>query len=130
MPSAPRPTDAELEVLRVIWDLGPSTVRQIHEVLEAAKPRGYTTILKTIQIMTDKGLLVRDASTRSHVYRARWPEQRTKRQLVQDLVARAFDGSVGELMLQALGTARPSDDQLDALEALIAEKRRRRDGGR
>ncbi len=123
------PTDAELEVLRVLWRDGPSTVRQIHAVLDRIKPRGYTTILKTVQIMTEKGLVVRDTSSRSHVYRARRSEGLTQRALVKDLIDRAFGGSAAKLMLQVFGSSVASPDEIAELQTLLAERRRRRTDG-
>ncbi len=120
-----KPTDAELEILRVLWARGPSTVRQIHDVVDRHKARGYTTILKTIQIMTDKGLVVRDTSSRSHVYRARFSERWTQRLLLRDLIDRAFGGSAAKLMLQVLGARPASRGELDELRALLAQRRRR-----
>src|SRR5262245_49924230 len=89
----PRPTDAELSILRVLWERGPSTVRDVHEALRGTQGSGYTTVLKLLQIMTDKGLVDRDASQRAHVYTSRLGEKRTQRQLLRDLVDRAFGGS-------------------------------------
>jgi BlaI family transcriptional regulator, penicillinase repressor len=126
MTPAPKPTDAELEVLRVLWQRGPSTVRQIHDVVDQHKARGYTTILKTVQIMTAKGLVVRDTSARSHVYRPRHTEDRTQRQLVRDLIDRAFGGSAAKLMLQVFGTKAASPREVAELQALLAERRRQR----
>ena len=118
----PRPTDAELAILRVLWGRGPSTVREVHEAMRSAGSV-YTTVLKQLQVMTDKGLVTRDESQRAHVYVPRWSEQRTQRQLLGDLVDRAFGGSPGKLVLQALSdrrsTARERRDIrafLDALE--------------
>jgi predicted transcriptional regulator len=104
----PRPTDGELMILRVLWHRGPSTVRQVHEVLERDRPTGYTTVLKLLQIMHQKGLVVRDESERSHIYRARSSAQQTQRQLVRDLVDRAFDGSPATLIMQALAMKQPT----------------------
>src|SRR5437762_13898659 len=98
----PRPTDAELAILSVLWDRGPSTVREVHDALKVSQSSGYTTVLKLLQIMTDKGLVVRDESQRAHVYAARLSAQRTQRQLLGDLVDRAFGGSSAKLVLQAL----------------------------
>jgi predicted transcriptional regulator len=92
-PAAPRPTDAELAILRVLWERGPSTVRQVHEVLSRERPGGYTTALKLLQIMTEKGLVRRDETDRTHVYHPRLSEEQTQRQLVRDLLERAFGGS-------------------------------------
>ena len=116
----PIPTDAELAILRVLWTHGPSTVRQVTEVLERDRPTGYTTALKFLQIMHEKGLVVRDESERSHVYRPRQTAQQTQRQLVRDLVERAFDGSTARLALEALAVRRPSPEE-------AAEIRRRLD---
>src|ERR1700680_1910771 len=89
----PRPTDAELSILRVLWDRGPRTVGEVHDILSSTQATGYTTVLKLLQIMTEKGLVVRDESERAHVYEARHSEQKTQRQLLVDLAARAFGGS-------------------------------------
>src|SRR5687767_13468898 len=97
-----KPTDAELAILRVLWARGASTVRQVAETLDRAV--GYTTVLKLLQIMTEKGLVVRDESARTHVYEAAFSEDQTQRQLVNDLVERAFDGSAAKLVLQALAS--------------------------
>src|SRR5271165_6128467 len=92
----PRPTDAELAILRVLWQEGPRTVRQVRDILERSQPTGYTTVLKLLQIMTEKGLVSRDESERTHVYRAGRSEGQTQRQLVGDLMRRAFGGSARE----------------------------------
>ncbi len=110
-----RPTDAELAILRVLWERGPSTVRQVQEELPPAPPSrrrrvGYTTVLKLLQIMTDKRLVERDESQRAHIYRAHDSEQSTQRHLVGDLLDRAFGGSAAKLVLQAL-SARPASSR-------------------
>lgn len=117
MTTTPRPTDAELGILRVLWRRGPSTVRQVHEDLERRSPTGYTTVLKLMQIMTEKGLVERDESQRAHVYVARLPEEQTLGQLVGDLLDRAFEGSSSRLVMRAL-ESRP------ATRAELAEIRR------
>src|SRR5579863_4550839 len=89
----PRPTTAELAILRELWRLGPSTVRQIHEALDRQAPTAYTTTLKQLQIMTEKGLVLRDETERAHIYRARQPLDATRGQLLDDLLDRAFEGS-------------------------------------
>src|SRR5436309_1331682 len=89
----PKPTEAELGILRVLWKNGPSTVRQVNEALSSERPTGYTTVLKLLQIMTEKGLVRRDESDRSHIYEAKLTEQKTQRQLLNDLLDRAFGGS-------------------------------------
>jgi len=116
---SPRPTDAELAILRVLWERGPSTVRDVLEVLERQRAMGYTTVLKLLQIMADKGLVLRDTSERTHVYRARLTEQHTQRQLVGDLLERAFDGSAARLVMQALAARRATPDELDEIRRLL-----------
>lgn len=117
----PRPTETELEILRVLWERGPSTVRQVHEALAAARETGYTTTLKLMQIMADKGLVTRDESTRTHVYAARVSQETTQRQLVSHLVERAFGGSAAELVLRALSSHETSDAELREIRKLIDE---------
>ena len=112
----PRPTDAELAILRVLWQRGPSTVREVNEALTDS---GYTTVLKMLQIMTDKGLVVRDESERAHVYTARHSEQRTQRQLLADLMDRAFGGSPAKLVMQALSGRKASSEELNAIRDLL-----------
>ena len=118
-PSTPRPTDAELAILRVLWERGACTVRQVHESLGRERPTAYTTALKMLQIMTEKGLVRRDESDRTHIYQARLSEEQTQRQLVRDLVDRAFGGSASKLVLQALATKRASADELSEIRRLI-----------
>ncbi|AKF79101.1 BlaI/MecI/CopY family transcriptional regulator [Myxococcus faecalis] len=119
----PRPTDGELAILRVLWERGDSTVREVHEVLTRREPGdagpGYTTVLKLMQIMTDKGLVERDETQRAHVYRAKATEQRTQRQLVTDLVERAFGGSPARLAMQALSSRKTSPQELAQLRQLL-----------
>ena len=117
--SPPRPTDAELSILRVLWRLGPSTVRRVQEALGGEAVTGYTTVLKTLQIMTEKSLVERDESARTHVYRPRLSEQHTQRQLVRDLLGRAFGGSVQKLVVQALSTERATSGELREIRRLI-----------
>ncbi|MGJ5818157.1 BlaI/MecI/CopY family transcriptional regulator [Paludibaculum fermentans] len=114
-----RPTSAELEILGVLWEQGPSTVRQVHEVLEARKPTGYTTVLKLLQIMSEKGLVAREESARAHVYRAALPRETTQGQLVGDLVDRAFGGSAAELVMRALSTRPASQEELDEIRRML-----------
>ncbi|HUE89480.1 MAG TPA: BlaI/MecI/CopY family transcriptional regulator [Vicinamibacterales bacterium] len=118
----PRPTEAELAILRVLWERGPSTVRQVHEAL-VTRDTGYTTTLKLMQIMADKGLVTRDESSRTHVYMPRASQEATQRQLVDDLVARAFGGSAADLVLRALSSHSASDDELREIRKLIDEER-------
>ena len=116
---APRPTDAELAILRILWDRGPSTVRQVHEILGRERQAAYTTALKLLQIMTEKGLVERDERDRTHIYRARLSEETTQRQLVRDLVDRAFAGSSSKLVLQALASKRASAEELRDIRKAI-----------
>src|SRR6266852_1055043 len=106
--TTPRPTPGELEILRVLWARGPSTVRDVQEALGPERGAGYTTVLKLLQIMADKGLVNRDERARAHVYAARAPETQTQRALVRDLVDRAFGGSAAKLVVQALSGRRAS----------------------
>ena len=113
----PRPTESELAILRVLWDRGPSTVR---EVVESSEPgTGYTTVLKMLQIMTEKELVRCDNSARTHVFSPTRPEAQTQRQLVDDLMDRAFGGSAHKLVLQALSGSRPSSAELAELRQLL-----------
>ena len=121
--SAPRPTDAELAILRILWDRGPSTVRQVHEILGRERQAAYTTALKLLQIMTEKGLVERDERDRTHIYRARLSEETTQRQLVRDLVDRAFAGSSSKLVLQALASKRASAEELRDIRKAIDSAR-------
>jgi predicted transcriptional regulator len=125
--TAQRPTEAELEILRVLWERGPSTVRQVHESMAAARDTGYTTTLKLMQIMAEKGLVTRDESARTHVYTARVSQETTQRQLVNDLVDRAFGGSAAELVLRALSSHKTSDEELQEIRRLIDDARQARD---
>lgn len=115
----PIPTDAELGILRVLWQAGPSTVRQVLEDLPAERSVGYTTVLKLLQIMHDKGLVARDESTRTHVYRAAVAERRTERRLVADLVERAFSGSLERLVMRALPEERATPAEAEEIRRLI-----------
>ena len=115
-----KPTDAELGILRVLWTRGPSTVRQIAEVL--GREAGYTTVLKLLQIMTEKRLVVRDESARTHIYKPAYTEDQTQRQLVTDLLDRAFDGSAAKLVLQALAATKSSPEELAEIKKLLDSK--------
>lgn len=118
----PRPTDAELGILRVLWDQGPSTVRQVHDMLTADRSLAYTTTLKLLQIMTEKGLVdrsFRSGDDRTHVYEARLRQDDAQRLLVGDLLDRAFGGSAARLVMQALATRRASDEDLAAIRRLL-----------
>lgn len=112
-----RPTDSELALLAVLWEHGPSTVRQVHERLEDGV--GYTTVLKILQIMTEKGLVTRDESTRAHIYVAAHAREETQGRLVDDLVSRAFAGSASKLVMNALSSRRASREELDEIRRLL-----------
>jgi len=116
-----RPTDAELAILRVLWTRGPSTVRQVAEAL--GRDTGYTTALKLLQIMTEKQLVVRDESARTHVYEAAFSEDETQRHLVADLVDRAFDGSAAKLVLQALAAKKATPAELAAIRRMLDQNK-------
>src|SRR2546430_13681871 len=118
-PTPPRPTNAELEILRVLWRRGPCTVRVVHDFFERADPIGYTTVLKLLQIMTGKGLVRRDASLRSHVYSAAVSEASTQRRMVADLVQRAFGGSTLRLLLHALANRPASSREVHQIRRLF-----------
>jgi predicted transcriptional regulator len=130
MPRRPRPTEAELAILGVLWTRGPSTVRQVNDALSASRETGYTTTLKLMQIMAEKGLVTRDESDRTHVYTARGSQGETQRALVSDLVDRAFGGSAAALVLQALQSGDTSPQELAEIERLIDDYRRTRTGKR
>jgi predicted transcriptional regulator len=119
MMTPPRPTDAELAILRILWRRGPSTVRQVHEDLERRSLTGYTTVLKLLQIMTEKGLVERDESQRAHVYVARLPEEQTLGQLVGDLLDRAFEGSSSRLVMRALESRPATREELSEIRRML-----------
>jgi predicted transcriptional regulator len=114
-----RPTEGELGILRVLWEGGPRSVRDIQKILNEARPTGYTTVLKLLQIMTEKGLVERDETCRPQIYQARYSQEQTQRQLVRDLLDRAFGGSVRTMVLQALATRKSSAEELEAMEKLL-----------
>jgi BlaI family transcriptional regulator, penicillinase repressor len=117
----PRPTDAELTILRALWQRGPSTVRQVQEALNQDRETGYTTVLKMLQIMTEKGLVERDESERTHVYQVKLTQEQTQQQLVGDLLEKAFGGSASQLVLQALAAKPASADELAQIRQLLNE---------
>src|SRR4051794_34168216 len=121
-PTLPRPTDGELAILRVLWARGPSTVRQVHDVLSRDRPGAYTTTLKLLQIMTEKGLVRRDDADRSHIFQARMTEAQTQRQLVRDLLDRAFGGSASKLVMQALAARRSTPEELVEIRRLLDDR--------
>lgn len=117
----PKPTDAELAILQVLWRQGPCTVRQVNEELAQSRAIGYTTVLKLMQIMAEKGLVVRNVSQRTHIYQAARSEQQTQRQLVSYLLDRAFGGSGTRLVMQALSSRPASSDELSQIRQLLDE---------
>ena len=117
--SIPKPTEAELSILRVLWDRGPSTVRQVHDVLAADRPLGYTTTLKLIQIMTEKRLVNREERDRVHIYQATHPEEDMQQKLVTDLLNRAFRGSAAKLVMQVLASKPTTAKELQELQKVI-----------
>jgi|SRR5579863_9253069 len=119
----PRPTEAELELLRILWEKEPATVREIHDELNAHRAVGYTTVLKLMQIMTTKGLVVRDEANRAHVYRTALTQDETQNEMLKDLSARLFSGSAAQLALHALAMEPASASELEAIRALIDSKR-------
>jgi BlaI family penicillinase repressor len=125
-----KPTASELEILRVLWSRGPSTVRQVLDALTEKKEMGYTGVLKLLQIMAAKGTVRRDESARAHVYEARRPAEQTKRQLAGDMLERVFEGSASQLMLHALAGQPASREEIDELRRILDEHERGEDGSR
>lgn len=114
-----RPTKLELTILRALWDKGPGSVREIQARLSETRETGYTTALKMLQIMTEKGLVDRDETVRPQIYRAKFSQEKTQKQLLQDLIQRAFGGSVKALVMQAVSTRKSSPEDLEAIEKLL-----------
>ncbi|HWB86513.1 MAG TPA: BlaI/MecI/CopY family transcriptional regulator [Bryobacteraceae bacterium] len=117
----PRPTDAELEILTVLWSIGPATVRDVHTAISRRRPAQYSTILKFMQIMAEKGLVRRDEKQRAHIYQAARPREWTQRQLAGDLLNRAFSGSAKALLMGALSARKASKEELAELRKLLDE---------
>jgi BlaI family transcriptional regulator, penicillinase repressor len=122
----PRPTDAELEILTVLWRRGPSTVREVFDALSERRGTGYTTVLKLMQIMAEKGLVTRDETERAHLYAPAQEEGETQSRLVGDLVRKAFDGSARNLVLHALSAERASEEELSEIRQMLDELERRK----
>lgn len=120
-----KPTASELDILHVLWDRGPSTVRDVHAALSEKKDLGYTTVLKLMQIMTVKGLVRRNEEQRAHVYEACLPAEKTKRQLAADTLERVFEGSASQLMLHALAGHRSSKQEIAELRRLLDDYERK-----
>jgi BlaI family transcriptional regulator, penicillinase repressor len=118
----PRPTESELELLRILWEKQPATVRDIFDALNHERPSGYTTVLKLLQIMTAKGLVVRDEANRAHVYRSAISQDAMQSKILKDLSMRLFSGSAAQLALHALAMEPSSDTELDEIRALLKKK--------
>jgi BlaI family penicillinase repressor len=125
MENPPRPTDAELEILTVLWSRGPATVRDVHETIASRRPTQYTTVLKQLQVMAEKGLVLRNELQRAHVYDAARPREWTQKQLAGDMLTRAFNGSAKSLMIGALSSHKASKAELAELRALLDEYERK-----
>lgn len=117
----PKPTESELEILNILWSRGASTVREVHEELEKTKEAGYTTTLKLMQIMHEKGLLKRDESSKSHIYTANISQETTQGQLVKRMIDNVFNGSAARLVMQALGNHKPSKQELSEIKKYLEE---------
>ena len=115
-----KPSDNELKILQILWDHGPSSVRDVHEKISQNKDAGYTTTLKLMQIMAAKGLAVRDTSSRTHIYAAAISEQKTKKDLLSSFISATFKGSAASLVMQALGNSDATQSELDEIKALIS----------
>lgn len=124
MTQLPRPTDAELEILTVLWSIGPATVRDVYDVISRRRRAQYSTILKFMQIMADKGLALRDETQRAHIYRAAKPREWTQRQLAKDLLERAFGGSAKALLVGALSAQKATPEELAEMRSLLDEHRK------
>src|SRR5580693_252561 len=120
----PRPTDAELEILTGLWSRGPVTVRDVHETIASRRPTQYTTVLKQMQVMAEKGLLHRDEKQRAHIYEASRPREWTQKQLAGDILQRAFNGSAKSLLIGALSSKKASKAELAELRGLLDEYER------
>ena len=123
--STRKPTSSELEILHVLWERGPSTVREVHQALNEKRPMGYTSVLKLMQIMTAKGTVRRNEQQRAHVYEAVQPEEKTKRDFAMDMLQRVFDGSASELMMHALAGRKASKEEIDEMRRLLNEHERK-----
>jgi predicted transcriptional regulator len=123
-----RPTDAELDILRVLWARGPSTVRQVYDILSAEREFAYTTTLKLLQLMTEKGVTVREEDGRVHRYRSAVAQEQTQQHLVRDLIERAFGGSPTQLVMQALAAKPASAEELEDIRRLLANHEEKKRG--
>ena len=123
MEAAPpfKPTESELEILQILWEKGECTVRDVHEILEQNKDAGYTTTLKLMQIMLEKGLVDRDTSSRTHIYRSMVNQQKTQQQLVSKMINNVFNGSASRMVMQALGNHSASKEEINSIKAYLEE---------
>ncbi len=121
MPDLACPAESELAILRVLWDREPCSVREVHEAIAATKPVGYTTVLKTMQIMFEKGFVKRDERQKAHLYRSALPAPRVQKRLVDDLVERAFGGAADQLVMHALSGRKASPEEIAQLRSLLAK---------
>src|SRR5262245_41715646 len=125
-PKEEQPTAGELEVLEVLWDRGPSTVREVMDVLNKDRPRAYTSVMSLLNVMTDKGLVVREPQGRAFIYRAKTNRGRTLRRMVGDLLGRAFEGSTSQLVAHLLDQTKPSPEELEEIRRAIEEYQQQR----
>jgi predicted transcriptional regulator len=122
-----KPTESELEILNILWQKGPSTVREVHEVLEKSKDAGYTTTLKLMQIMHEKGLLERNTDSKTHIYKASVSQKQTQGQILQRLIDTAFNGSASQLVMQALGNHKASKEELEQIRQYLEQMEGKKD---
>ncbi len=122
----PKPTEVELELLRVLWDMGSASVRELHEVVSRHRPLGYTSVLKTLQIMTEKGLVERTEAGKAHIYHAAASQEETQNQLLRDLSERLFSGSAAQLAMHALAMQPASEAELEEIRKIIRQKKEKR----
>jgi len=120
----PRPTRAELEILHVLWSAGPLSVREVQRTLHDSRPTGYTSVLKTMQIMLEKGLVERDDTRRPQVYRARYSRERTQKQFISEMLQQVYRGSLSAMVMHAAGSRKPSADDIEEIEAFLRELKR------
>ena len=125
---SPQPTEVELAILRVLWDRGPSTVREVMDVLNETRPRAYTSVMSLLNVMTDKKLVVREPRGRAFVYRPKTDRGRTLRRMVGDLLGRAFEGSTSQLVAHLLDQTKPSAEELEEIRRAIEKYRQQRSG--
>jgi predicted transcriptional regulator len=121
------PTEAELEILQVLWERGPRTVREVQEILDAKRPTGYTTVLKLLQVMFEKGYVTRDETERTHLYQAALAREDVQTQIVETLIEKVFGGSANELVMRALGSAGATPEELAQIRAVIERRRAEKD---